>query len=157
MLFRSLNISSNLINMPPLLVGITMHFDTNSIADFQPASRMKCHALGNPPHFPNSEFWPNQLMAITGNAMKRLVENVVDSLRRKRLKRHTNSLCPLHQTRKPRTNQRSHSFHANLAPLLKTPIRKHRTWAINSAKTVNSPLKNKPADSQTIFAFFVEV
>ena len=143
--------------MPPSLVGITAHFDTNSIADFQPASRMKCHVSGNPPRFPNSEFSLNQLMAVTGNAMKRLVKNVVDSLWRKRLKKHTNSLCPLHQTRKPRTNQRSHSFHANLAPPHKTLIREHWIWVINSAKTVNSPPKNEPINSRTIFAFSVEV
>jgi hypothetical protein len=36
-------------------------------------------------------------MAITGKAKKKLVKNVVDSLWRKRLKRHTINLIPLHE------------------------------------------------------------
>jgi hypothetical protein len=64
--------------------------------DFQAALRMKCHTSGNLPHSLNSKLWLNLLMAITGNTKKKLVENVVDSLQKKRLKRHTINLIPLH-------------------------------------------------------------
>jgi hypothetical protein len=111
--------------MQPLLAGITVHSDTNFIADFLPTSRMKCHMLVNPPHSPNSELRPNLLMAITGNVKKKFIENVVDSLRRKRLKRHTINLLPLHQPRTIRTNhRRNNSLCANLAHPLTTLILK---------------------------------
>ena len=66
--------------MPLLLVGITAQSDTNSITDFQPALRMKCHVSKNTSHSPNSVLLPNLLMAVTGNVKKRLAENMVDSL-----------------------------------------------------------------------------
>src|ERR1700729_2258830 len=118
---------------------------------------MKCHVSVNPPDYPNSEFWPNLSMADTGNVKKKLVESVVDSLWRKRLKRHTINLIPLHRTRTTRTNcRRNNSTCANLARPLITPIRKSRTWVTNSAKTVNSPLPNELVDLPTISVSSVE-
>src|SRR5258705_9814525 len=51
------NILLNLINTLHSLVGITAHSDTISIADFQPASRTKCHASASPTLSPLSELW----------------------------------------------------------------------------------------------------
>src|ERR1700729_1184495 len=97
-------------------------------------------------------------MAVTGNTKKKLVENVVDSLQRKRLKRRTINLIPLHQPRTIRTNhRRNKSLHMNLAHLLITLIRKSQTWVTSLAKTVNSPLSNELINSPTISASSVEV
>ena len=143
--------------MPPLLVGITVHSDTNSIADFQPASRTKCHMSENPPHSPHSELLRHPLMAITGNIKKRLVENMVDSLRRKRLKNHTINLLPLCQSRTPRTIHKiNNSLPTNLAHPITTLINEHQIWVTSSAKTVNSLPLNDLVNSPTIFAFSVE-
>jgi hypothetical protein len=148
----------SLINMQLLLVGITAHSDTNSIVDFQPTLRMKCHMSVNPPHSPNSELWANLLMAVTGNAKKTLIENVVDSRRRKTLKRHTINLIPLHQPRTIRTNhRRNKSLNMNLAHLLITLIRKSRNWGTSSEKTVNSLPPNELVNLPTISASSVEV
>jgi hypothetical protein len=73
-----------------------MHSDTNFIVDFQPRSKMKCPMSENLPHSLNFELLPNLLMAVIGNVKKRLVENMVDSLQRKRLKKCTINLLPLH-------------------------------------------------------------
>src|ERR1700692_2313286 len=142
--------------MPPSLVGMTAHFDTNSIADFQPALRMTCHVSENPPHSPHSALLPNPLMAVTGNAKKKLVGNVVDSLRRKRLKRHTINHLLLHPP--TITNRRkNNSFRVNRACPPTTPIREHQTWVTSLVKMANSQLPNDPVDSPTISAYFVEV
>ena len=82
---------------------------------------MKCHASVNPPNSPNSEPWPNLLMAASGKAKKKLVKNMVDSLWRKRLKGHTINLIPLHRPRTITRNcRRNNSLRTNLARPLTT-------------------------------------
>src|ERR1700683_1441843 len=81
--------------MPQSLAGIIAHSDTNSIAAYLPVLKMKCHAEKDPPHSPNSAPWRNLLMAITGNAKRKLAVNVVDSLWRKRLRNCTTNPLPL--------------------------------------------------------------
>src|ERR1700685_2163215 len=144
--------------MQPLLVRITTHSGINFIMDFQAALRMKCHTSVNLPHSLNSKLWLNLLMAITGNTKKKLVENVVDSLQRKRLKRHTINLIPLHRPRTIKTNHRRNDLLCvNLAHPPITLIRKRQNWMTNWAKMVTSPLSNELPNLPTIFASSVEV
>jgi hypothetical protein len=97
-------------------------------------------------------------MAITGNAKKKLVKNMVDSLWRKLLKRHTINLLPLHQSKTLRTKiRRNNSLCVNPACPLTIPIRECQTWATSSVRMVNSLPLNDPVSSPTISAFSVEV
>ena len=79
-----------------------MCYDTNSIVDFLPASKMKCLEWGNPSHSPNSEPWLNPLMVVIGNKKKRLVENLVVSFQRRRPTSHKVNLP--HRTKATRIN-----------------------------------------------------
>src|ERR1700683_391908 len=103
---------------------------------------MKCHAKETPPHSPNSAPWHNLLMAVTGNAKRKLAVNVVDSLRRKRVKNRTTNPLPLRRPKTTRTKDTKNNL-LNEIPVhpLRAPTRKCWTSATNLEKMENSPLQ----------------
>ena len=117
---------------------------------------MKCPRWGNPSHLPNSEPWLNQSMVAIGNEKKKLIENVVVSLRRTRPTNcRVNLPC---RTKATRTNiRRSCLLCATPVHPLRTLKKKSWNWMTKSGKMVNLLSRNEHVALQIIFAFSAEV
>lgn len=121
---KLLNISLSSINSSQSLVGITMHFNTSSTAEFRPASKMKCHVWASQTPYQISKLGLYLSIATTGNEKKRHTANIVDSPWRKGLRSHQIRPPLLPWTRTTRkSSTRNCWHHTTLICPFRTPKR----------------------------------